>query len=218
MTTNPEALAELLERATRLEEPAETKADTAVEEAPSVEELQARIAELEDEVFALSNSTPAGEVEEPAEAAAAAAEPELEVVEEPVGLEEPGELAAPVDAAPVEEVDLVTPTAEEKAMGGWAPCPVCGSANVDEYADGTARCEDCGAALTRTEGKDFDDDDLEVKDYLDELELIDMLTPPAEEPAEGKDDDADLETKGGPAGGDPDDITALMERRARLGA
>lgn len=41
----------------------------------------------------------------------------------------------------------------EVKKAGWAPCPTCGGTNRDEYADGTARCEDDGTALTHAEGK-----------------------------------------------------------------
>lgn len=75
------------------------------------------------------------------------------------------------------DLDSVTPTGEEKAAGPWGPCPTCGSLNRDEYADGTARCEEDGTALTRVESKGHDfvaaeDDALEVKTGLSEIELL----------------------------------------------
>lgn len=234
-----EDLADLLERATALEEKAaELKAGTAVVDppTPTLEELQAKIAELEDTVFALQNSTPAAAEEEPGGDEAAepggdepdaddtgAAAPGVEVEES--GLD-PDAIAAG-DVAPVEDVDLVTPTAEEKALG-WEPCPVCGSTNVDAYADGTARCEDCGAQLTRKEGKDFIDEDegYEVKEPElgpEAKALLELVGAADEEPAaETKAEDAEepVETKDGLEGGTDtiSEVELLMERRARLGA
>jgi hypothetical protein len=71
---------------------------------------------------------------------------------------------------------------EEKAAGGWGPCPLCGSTDRDEFDDGTARCSECGGVLERAVAKkhfDFDDlepdEPVEVKSGLDTMDEMDLL-------------------------------------------
>lgn len=102
--------------------------------------------------------------------------------------------------------DFDDPKGWELEAKGWNPCPSCGSTNVDEYADGTARCEDCGTPLTgsgsvealgerntplpeRIEGKDFDFED----EGLDELVGFDEKALAGEEPDLDEWADFDLE-------------------------
>lgn len=219
MSTTGDALAQLLARAIELEGKA---ADAGVEVTPAavtesqaVVELQAKIAELEglvDELTAgdgtpdpdiLAELAAAGLV--PADAAPAAeleddglqgwVDDWAEQQEEPVG--------ADFD-------ELADDPALELAgkAAGWAPCPDCGSTNVDEFADGTARCEDCGTLLSSAgpeQAKGYDFDDLEGVD----------------EPVEAKADDeveaepeAAVETKADTIS----EFELLLARRAQLDA
>lgn len=75
---------------------------------------------------------------------------------------------------------------DEQKAAGWAPCPLCGSTERDEFTDGTARCSECGGVLSPAVSKkhfDFDDlepDDVaepeaEVKSGLDTMDEMDLL-------------------------------------------
>jgi hypothetical protein len=174
----------LLDRATRVEEqhgleakddaPVDTMtpdvvmslATQAVEDAPAVEALQAEVAALRDTLEAFTASSEPG-ADPAADADAGDFDPDADDAPE-VGMDydepddAPGALAdgGLVEGAAGEFDPTLLP--EGKALG-WQPCSACGSTAADEYADGTARCEDCGAPLTgsETKGVDFDEDELD---------------------------------------------------------
>jgi hypothetical protein len=144
---------------------------------PEWHALQEQVEELQDALFALTNSTPDGE-DAPAEDAPADALADDED-DEPAGMDydEPDE--APATA--VEAGELVDGQAGEfdptlipsqGKAAGYAPCPDCGSTGVDEYADGSpARCEDCGTVVARLEQKDYDEADDELDGVLEVIEV-----------------------------------------------
>jgi hypothetical protein len=126
MTTSDELrmeIEDLVERATGLEAKA---AEAGLLDAPAepladldLQGLLDRVAELEDTVFALTNSTPA---------------------DEEAGDFTDADLDLPDDFEPV------APLAEDVPKS-FMPCPSCGRKDADVYADGTARCEHDGSPL-----------------------------------------------------------------------
>lgn len=137
-------------------------AQQAASESPAVEALQAEIAQLRESLDAIaSSSAPGADAEADADAA--------DVEEDDPGMDydEPDEAppaGEPLSSAVEGEAGEYDPTLlPEGKAAGWENCPDCGSAGADEYADGTARCEDCGTPLQRlsTKGLDFDDDELD---------------------------------------------------------
>lgn len=219
MTVDTKALQELLDRAVALSEAAAEVKEAGVLDAPatpsagaveaaaesgvSLEDLAGKIAVLEDTIYALQNSTP-----EPA----AAVEPEPVAAPDfsDATFDDPAEAGEPEG---VDFDDLEDP-AEEKAAGAWGACPECGSTNRDEFADGTARCEDCGTPLAKAEGKDFVD--LEVKDGFDVDAWLEEATAEVDPFVEEEKSGDELETKGG-----TDTLTEmelLLARRAQLDA
>jgi hypothetical protein len=189
--TDVEALRELLERAAALEAKAEPLVEAApVDDAATVAELAAKVAELEDALFAMQNSSDPG-VDPVADAEAADGDGlddegfgDLDGfdgdglddegfgdddVETP--LLEVGDVADEAEPVGVDFEEPDGPADQQLKAAGFDPCPACGSAAADVYADGTARCEDCGMPLSGTEGKglDFDDDgEGFVADFADE--------------------------------------------------
>ncbi len=181
VSIDSEALADLLRAATEVE--TEVKEALAADtlpgddidapadgtEVPTLEELAAHIALLEDQLLALTASAaPGADAQADFDADPDLADPELS--EGPDGL-----------AAGVAEDAEFDPTLlpEGKALG-WAPCPNCGSTNADVFDDGTARCEDCGMPLVRSEekaaggwdvGVDYDEPDDPVEESVDVKEL-----------------------------------------------
>lgn len=166
--------------------------------------LEAEVADLRARLAVLEGGQAGGDDVERARAAAEAERDELVEAPQPRDFDEDleamdagGEPAEPTgvdfddlpdleDEPTVGDVDAVTPTeptapeagaggSEEKAAG-WQVCPSCGSADADVYANGTARCEDCGTTLERK-----DDGDLErkavspVDDELASAAEIDLL-------------------------------------------
>lgn len=179
-------LAELLARALLIEQKQAELLDgdvrygqTTYDDEP--EDLAVRVAQLEDTIFALTNSTAPGE--DPVadfEAGDDDWDDELDELGVPLGGEQP----------------VLTKAA------GYGACPECGSGNADVYADGTARCEDCGWPLAETKSEGYDFDDIDLDDELD-------------------DDDFELEAKGwaddeDEDGDDPEDSEELTEMELLL--
>lgn len=151
-------LEELLARATALETALEAKSGD-----PEILELKAQVAELAQTMDAVvaslddlaESGLDAEEFGDPAPtpeeiAAAAEADATLDVLE-----------AVESADGPVVE--------EEVAEKSWSACG-CGSLERNEYKDGTASCDDCGAELMESKGVDFAD---MGDDVFDEADLTD---------------------------------------------
>jgi len=104
----------------------------------------------------------------------------LEAEAEGVDFEEPDDEEPALERAE----DLGRMTTDEEKAAGWAPCPLCGSTERDEFTDDTARCSECGGVLFPAVAKkhyDFEEPDdepagpvAEVKS-LDEMDEFDLL-------------------------------------------
>lgn len=199
MTTDVQALRELLERAFELESKAAAVSD------PGVEELRTEIAQLQDDLYALTSGDTELEAEGLGELGELGAEPvgvddDEDEDEGDVGMDFDVPDDAPVDAEVAERVDASVgdaPTeassdagpervadAVEGKAAGWAPCPNCGSTDADEYADGTARCADCGTQLAKAGSTSKDSTPPGGSDTAAEADRM-----------SGKDDDGGLESK-----------------------
>lgn len=179
MTTDVQALRELLERAFELESKAAAVSD------PGVEELRTEIAQLQDDLYALTSGDTELEAEGLGELGELGAEPvgvddDEDEDEGDVGMDFDVPDDAPVDA---EVAERVADAVEGKAAG-WAPCPNCGSTDADEYADGTARCADCGTQLAKAGSTSKDSTPPGGSDTAAEADRM-----------SGKDDDGGLESK-----------------------
>lgn len=206
--TDTTALRELLERAVALEEKQLEELGGPAYEVPeveSIEELKARLEQLEDQVFALQNSSEPG-VDATADAEAAGAERFVDGGGEDFGW---GVDVDPADFDDPKGMDFDEPDVdpfapvEAKAFGA---CPSCGSTDVDEFADGRAACADCGFPMTEAKALDFgfDEDDDTPAEWDGQAWV----------PLAGKADDASLEVKS-----DSDalsEMELLMARRAEL--
>lgn len=199
MTDTTDALRALLERAVALDEAMEAKSAPAVEAEPEagvlppgaepvaddedgaaelIAELGDRITSLEERIYS-ADETPAEPAGDPAE------EKGFDFDEE------------------FDDPDLATPgLVETKA---FKACGKCGSTKRDEFADGTAACEECGTALEEK----ADDGELEQKAAADDTSELE---------AWAADFVAQHEVKADPAddGGELD-LAALQARRAALG-
>ncbi len=178
-----DALAELLRAATELQTQVKDGLATVTDdeddldvglEVPTMEQMAAHVALLEDQLQAALASSAPGE------------DPAVDVeagdgMSDFADLDEDEELAEGPDglaagSAEDAEFDLTLAPSEGKA-DGFGDCPECGSSDADVYADGTARCEDCGTPLApreekgwdlEPEGVDFDEPD---EDPVDVKEL-----------------------------------------------
>ncbi len=178
MEIDQQALTELLERAASLEE----KAAALLEDAPPatdgtaiLDQIAARIQSAEEQIMMLTSSAPG--VDPVADYEAGDDEDEMDF---------PPEVDDPFETGAAEEVEV---PADLEPKADFDVCPKCGSKDADEYADGTARCADCGEALSPKEGKTL----AEVAGF-----------------------DFDLETKGDELTEELDEIELLLARRAQL--